>query len=80
MGEEKSRHQFLLSKLCRCSKSNLVLSQLLHLSFSSVKYDISLFWQHMLLGFNFFPLALEQKEEKNYFWEKKSFSEKIMYE
>lgn len=72
MGEEKlqSRHQFLLSKLCRCTKSNLVFSELLILSFASVKHDVSLFWQHMV--WVFFPLWLgvllvKQQKRKNIF-------------
>lgn len=49
MGEEKmqSRHQFLLRKLHRCTKSKLVFSELLILSFTSVKPDVSFFQQHI---------------------------------
>lgn len=52
MGKEKmqSRHQFLLSKLHRCTKSNLVFSELLILSFTSMKPDISLSQQHLFFS------------------------------
>jgi len=49
-----------------------VFSELLILSFTSVKHDVSLFWQHMF--WFFFPLAwgstCERKKEKTYFWNK----------
>lgn len=71
MGEEKlqTRRCFLLSKLRRCTKAKLVFSELLILSFTSVKHDVSLFWQHVFFSFSGLGLCLWNKKREKMFLE-----------